>query len=1199
MSQPTTIPKQNTLPPGEDYAELLQAGLAYVESLSSDLWTDYNTHDPGITILEVLCYAITELGYRSGFDIKDLLSAPDGKIPADQCFYTPKHILCVNPLTPGDYRKLLIDLPQIQNAWMISDANVVGQEVPFYADCAHDRLVVDDGSTPVPEGHQIHLSGLYNTVLDLESDLQFGDLNTSAITWRIPDGEILNRVVTLLFDDMEQLRSGDYDQILQAISGPGYATAIQGIEVPARKTDLHHWQCRITLSYLKDAVPVTALVKLVIRMDCLSTRGDIQAADTYLSALFTKDFIHARFVDYQKKKQLIFETLEKAKSVLLAHRNLTEDFKDLVTVQDSDIALCADIDVSPDADIEKITAEIFYAIQEYFSPSVRFYSLKELLDRGTPVDDIFKGPVLTHGFIDPGELDRAQLRQVIRTSDVIGVIMRIDGVRAVRGTVLTRYDSYGEPELPSEPWCLSIPAGCKAVLNTDRSKIIFYKGKIPLKAKTTETLDTWNYLQAIHKRNKLYGTEDDLAVPTGRYYELADYYSVQNDLPQTYGTGKAGLPPSADAPRRASAKQLKAYLLFYDQLLADFFSQLAGVRRLLSIDKTLVQTYFTQYLADAAPPFYADGVKDVTALYVNAVETQTLMSGSAISSPGWRDLVESEQTFYTRRNAFLDHLLARFATSFNSYVLMMYQVEFDLQQSEEISNDQILSAKIDFLERFPLVSAERGMAFNYAPFITDPLTGLPILDSLTHLGELDSAALWDADNNSGLEKSASLEAGIPLSTESRFAQFLFCHSQADVIGQGASEDPPFSFAFYDEQGQSVLRSVKTDYPSRSAAATDLGALAKGLSDTRYYYAKQQSDSSFQVFVTDDPVNKTNLLATDGKTYETLADANKAKTALAAFFSATCDREGFYLVEHLLLRPRKRATQKPAIFLLSTEVPLTDDGGHEVLTKQYAYYLLDAENNVLFQSLKSDYPDPATAGAAADGLAAGLGITRTYQPYCHSDGTFRLRVVGGSSSSGTAQAESPLSFSSASEASAATGLLVQLFATLPLIRGFYQIGDALPLTLPPTTENGFNLMEVCLGKDCHFCSEEDPYSFHASVVLPYWPPRFQNITFRRYFEEIIQTEAPAQTSLKICWVDNTSMREFEIAYKAWVAALAAYTINTSDPALFTALKTTNDALIDILQHLHSEHPVATLHDCEESVNSNVVILGSTVLGTYKN
>ncbi|HEY6083695.1 MAG TPA: hypothetical protein VIU45_09575, partial [Chitinophagaceae bacterium] len=146
---------------------------------------------------------------------------------------------------------------------------------------------------------------------------------------------------------------------------------------------------------------------------------------------------------------------------------------------------------------------------------------------------------------------------------------------------------------------------------------------------------------------------------------------------------------------------------------------------------------------------------------------------------------------------------------------------------------------------------------------------------------------------------------------------------------------------------------------------------------------------------------------------------------------------------------------------------------------------------------------------------------------------------------------------------------------------------------------FQLMEVCLRKDCHFCGEQDPYSFRASVVLPYWPGRFKNIIFRRYFEEIIQTEAPAPVSLKICWVNNTSMREFEVAYKAWLPALANYTVDPADNVLATHLKDANDKLIYILQHLYSEYPVATLHDCEESADTNVVILGSTVLGTYKN
>jgi hypothetical protein len=42
--------------------------------LCGDQWSDFNSHDPGITILEQLCYAITDLAYRSNFPIADLIA---------------------------------------------------------------------------------------------------------------------------------------------------------------------------------------------------------------------------------------------------------------------------------------------------------------------------------------------------------------------------------------------------------------------------------------------------------------------------------------------------------------------------------------------------------------------------------------------------------------------------------------------------------------------------------------------------------------------------------------------------------------------------------------------------------------------------------------------------------------------------------------------------------------------------------------------------------------------------------------------------------------------------------------------------------------------------------------------------------------------------------------------------------------------
>ncbi len=144
---------------------------------------------------------------------------------------------------------------------------------------------------------------------------------------------------------------------------------------------------------------------------------------------------------------------------------------------------------------------------------------------------------------------------------------------------------------------------------------------------------------------------------------------------------------------------------------------------------------------------------------------------------------------------------------------------------------------------------------------------------------------------------------------------------------------------------------------------------------------------------------------------------------------------------------------------------------------------------------------------------------------------------------------------------------------------------------------FKLMQVCL-HDCDCPCEQDPYTFQASVVLPYWPGHFDNMAFRQYFENKIREEAPAHIKLKVCWLNNNLMREFEVRYKNWIEALADYSFDKATN--LNAFTDANNKMIEILSQLHSEYPKATLHNCFESEEgSNTVQLGQTVLGTFKN
>ena len=97
---------------------LREEGIAYLQEVVGKIWTDYNTHDPGVTILEQICYALTDVAFRANLDIKDILAVNENDDTTKELnnFFTAREILTNAPFTLNDYRKLLIDLEGIKNA---------------------------------------------------------------------------------------------------------------------------------------------------------------------------------------------------------------------------------------------------------------------------------------------------------------------------------------------------------------------------------------------------------------------------------------------------------------------------------------------------------------------------------------------------------------------------------------------------------------------------------------------------------------------------------------------------------------------------------------------------------------------------------------------------------------------------------------------------------------------------------------------------------------------------------------------------------------------------------------------------------------------------------------------------------------------------------------------------------------------------
>ena len=205
----------------------------------------------------------------------------------------------------------------------------------------------------------------------------------------------------------------------------------------------------------------------------------------------------------------------------------------------------------------------------------------------------FDGPLLTHGFIDSEKLKRAQRRKTLYTSDLIREMMDIPAVHAVRHIRISTGAKW-------EDWSLELDSQRSPRINLAQSNIQLERKHVvanvdvaTVKTRYTQQLRHTAVLQATAAK------ENDITPPVGKNRDVGNYYSIQHQFPEAYGIGTMGLPQSASPERQAQAKQLKAYLLFYDQLLANYFSQLAHAKDLFSFYKQNRFSYFAQSIDDA------------------------------------------------------------------------------------------------------------------------------------------------------------------------------------------------------------------------------------------------------------------------------------------------------------------------------------------------------------------------------------------------------------------------------------------------------------------------------------------------------------------------------------------------------------------------------------------------------------------------
>lgn len=106
---------------------LRQHGIDMAQRVSGKVWTDYNLHDPGVTLLEQTAFALSEVAYIGDHAVRDLLTrpiAPDeaGDPPAFDAealaLFGPHEVLPGRPVTLRDLGRRLSDLPGIDRVFV-------------------------------------------------------------------------------------------------------------------------------------------------------------------------------------------------------------------------------------------------------------------------------------------------------------------------------------------------------------------------------------------------------------------------------------------------------------------------------------------------------------------------------------------------------------------------------------------------------------------------------------------------------------------------------------------------------------------------------------------------------------------------------------------------------------------------------------------------------------------------------------------------------------------------------------------------------------------------------------------------------------------------------------------------------------------------------------------------------------------------
>lgn len=567
--------------------------------------------------------------------------------------------------------------------------------------------------------------------------------------------------------------------------------------------------------------------------------------------------------------------------LLNQHRNLGELFLPPVMLTPSEIGLAGQIILTPSADVEKVRAKIQGALRDYAVPMAVQSGYTELVSAGIDPDQIFNGPKLQRGWIaGPNALQGK--RQSVSLCDLATLIAGVEGVLAVQCLSFNAQPiteiSIGKDEIPN----ITLSSG-----------ISFMRNGVVVTARPAQSKQHYlEVLSSIHQAASVSSGVDLYPVlPTGTYRDIEEYYSVQNTFPDIYGIGYNSWRTDTASYRVARSRQLKGYLMAFDQLLANQFSQLAHIGDLFSFryqpgadllegktdvpsgipHEKFVTTYYCQPLYD---------IPDVKPLLLGNeafhYQYDPLKSEKEVEEEAWkkfrefqfneyiyglRQSVESNAEAMTRRDAMLSHLMARHGDDASLYDAMIAACQWF---GGELKTRIIV--KNIWMQNFELLSYHRTRAFDIyssrtlpTPDAVSPSNTLatgqqwwrePIYPEID--GEIDQARMYanarlskaDLQNFSAFELKSGILLGLPTRWRVLSGKLLALLDEptfASWLQQPPANQPPYALPDSDIsvkrgngnldqlfEGEQCLMDIAWPSPTSPATLDDYRAHAEQL-----------------------------------------------------------------------------------------------------------------------------------------------------------------------------------------------------------------------------------------------------------------------------------------------------------------------------------------------------------------------------------